>query len=70
MELSPVTRVSSLSKDKFRSRFKQPHRPVVIERLTESRPARERWTLDYLRKVAGQIEVPLYDGQTRAREYQ
>jgi len=70
MELAPVTRVSNLSKAEYRSRFLRPHRPVVIERLTEGWPAREKWTIDYLQRVAGETEVPLYDGQTRAGQYQ
>lgn len=71
MELSPVARVATISQDDFRARFKRPHKPAVIERLTESWPAREKWSLDYLKRVAGDAQVPLYDGQpSRGREYQ
>lgn len=71
MELSPVTRVATISPDDFLTRFKRPHKPVVIEKLTEGWPAREKWTLDYLQHIAGETQVPLYDGQpSRGREYQ
>jgi hypothetical protein len=71
MELSPVARVENISTAEFLNGYKRPGRPVVIERLTESWPAREKWTFDYLRKVAGASEVPLYDGQPApGRKYQ
>lgn len=71
MDLSPVARVANLSKDDFLVRFQQARKPVVIEELTETWPAREKWTLGYLKRVAGGIEVPLYDGQpSPGRQYQ
>lgn len=71
MELSPVARVATISQHDFLASFKRPCKPVVIERLTENWPAREKWTLDYLKRVAGKMQVPLYDGQpSRGREYQ
>jgi hypothetical protein len=71
VELSPVTRVATISPDDFLARFKRPGKPVVIDKLTETWPAREKWTLDYLKRVAGNVPVPLYDGQpSRGREYQ
>ncbi len=71
MELSPVKRVATISQDDFVTRFKRPHKPVVIEKLTEAWPAREKWTLEYLKRVAGNAQVPLYDGRpARGREYQ
>src|SRR3990172_5224935 len=71
MDLSPVPRVAIISQDDFLARFKRPCKPVVIERLTENWPARGKWTLDYLKRVAGETQVPLYDGQpSRGRAYQ
>lgn len=71
VQLSPVTRVATISPDDFLARFKRPGKPVVIEKLTEAWPAREKWTFDYLKRVAGDTRVPLYDGQpARGREYQ
>jgi len=36
-------------------------KPVVIERFVEDWPAYSKWNLDYIKQVAGEKEVPLYD---------
>jgi hypothetical protein len=71
MDLSPVARVANLSKNDFHSRFRQERKPVVMKKLTENWPAREKWTLGYLKQVAGAAEVPLYENQPfPGRKYQ
>lgn len=44
----------------MRDYFK-PQKPVVIERFIEDWPAYSKWNLDYIKKVAGDKIVPLYD---------
>lgn len=39
----------------------RPQKPVVIENFIEDWPAYTKWNLDYIKNVAGDIEVPLYD---------
>lgn len=71
MELSSVERRSTLSADAFQAEFKQPERPVVLSDLTRDWPAREKWGPDYLRAIAGDRVVPLYDSQpSRGRKHQ
>nr|WP_256470439.1 cupin-like domain-containing protein [Robiginitalea marina] len=41
--------------------FFRPQRPVVIEKAITSWPAYSKWNLDYMRQVAGDKIVPLYD---------
>ena len=41
--------------------FFKPQRPVVIEKAIEDWPAYSKWSLDYIREVAGDKMVPLYD---------
>lgn len=66
---SPVPRVAHIGKAEFIRHFKQPARPVVIERLTQDWPARAKWTLDYIQSIAGDVMVPVYASQ-RARDKQ
>jgi hypothetical protein len=61
LDLKQIPRVSTISKDDFIKNYLKPQRPVVIERLTEDWPAYKKWNLEYIKKVAGDKIVPLYD---------
>ena len=67
LTLSPVERLGTISKRAFFDEYRRPRRPVVLEELTASWPAREKWSVDYLKSVAGDREVPLCDGSRPAR---
>jgi cupin-like protein len=68
---SPVARVGAVSRADFHAFYRGPRRPIVLADLTRAWPARERWSLDYLRRVAGTRCVPVYDSQpARGREHQ
>lgn len=60
---SAVERVSNLSKEEFLQNYKQHAKPVVIEHLTEDWPARKKWNVNYIKEVAGDCIVPLYDSK-------
>ena len=60
---SPVKRVDNLTKEEFMTCYKRDEKPVVIEKLTEDWPAREKWSIDYIKEVAGHNRVPLYDSK-------
>jgi hypothetical protein len=59
--LKPVDTVETISREDFNKNYLKPKRPLVIKGLTKDWPAREKWTTDYLKSIAGDIEVPLYD---------
>jgi len=61
LNLKEVERVDSISKGEFLERFVRPQVPVVIENLTESWPAFEKWDFNYMRDKVGDKVVPLYD---------
>ena len=63
IKTSPVERVDNLSKKDFMQKYKRAAKPVVIEKLTESWPARKKWNIDYIKDVAGDCIVPLYDSK-------
>jgi len=50
-----------LTKSDFLKKYFKPQKPVVIERFIEDWPAYSKWNLDYMKEVAGDKEVPLYD---------
>jgi hypothetical protein len=61
LNLSEIPRVPTITKEDFIDRYFRPQLPVVIEKATVDWPAFGRWNLDYMRQVAGDKIVPLYD---------
>lgn len=63
MRLNEIPRVSRISKKEFLEEFVRLQKPVVIEHLIEDWPAYSKWDLDYIKQVAGDKQVPLYDNR-------
>ena len=61
LNLQNVPRVETITKEDFIHNYFKPQKPVVIERAIEDWPAFSKWDLDYMKEVAGNITVPLYD---------
>lgn len=61
LQLQDIPRVKTLSKKEFLKQYFKPQKPVVIERYIEDWPAYSKWNLDYMKTVAGDKIVPLYD---------
>lgn len=61
LNLVEVDRVKTITKEDFIKNYFKPQKPVVIERFIEDWPAYSKWSLDYIKKVAGDKTVPLYD---------
>ena len=61
LHLTEIDRVDRISREDFVNNYLKPRRPLVIRKATESWPALQKWTFDYLKEVVGDITVPLYD---------
>ncbi|MGI9552278.1 MAG: cupin-like domain-containing protein [Aurantibacter sp.] len=61
LNLKDIPRAKSITGAEFIDDYFMPQKPVVIERLIEHWPAFSKWDLDYMKKVAGNKIVPLYD---------
>lgn len=61
MKLKEVTRVETITPEEFVQNFFKPQIPVVIEKAILDWPAYTKWNLDYMKTVAGDKIVPLYD---------
>lgn len=61
IHLTPIERVKTISKKDFFENYVQKQKPVVVEQLTNDWPAYEKWKLEYIKQIAGDKEVPLYD---------
>jgi len=63
IELSPTPRIPSITKADFLEQYKAQQQPVIIEQVTSSWPASRKWDLEYIKKIAGDNIVPLYDSK-------
>jgi len=61
MKLRPIEVRDAMSKEVFLKEYFTPQKPVVIRGFIKDWPAYTKWDLDYMAKVAGDIDVPLYD---------
>lgn len=59
--LEEIERVKTINKNDFYTHYVKKQKPVVIEQLTEDWPAFEKWNLNYIKDIAGDKIVPLYD---------
>jgi len=61
LDLTEIERVKTISRDDFYNNYVKKQKPVVIEQLTHDWPAYEKWKLNYIKDIAGDKTVPLYD---------
>ena len=59
--LHPVDTLDAISPADFKKNYLDQGKPLVIKNLSKDWPAREKWTTDYLKSIAGDLVVPLYD---------
>jgi len=61
LALSEIERVKTISKEDFYNNYVKKQKPVVVEQLTSDWPAYSKWNLNYIKDIAGDKTVPLYD---------
>ena len=61
LNLQNIHREKSISKEDFKKKYFKPQKPVVIQGFIDDWSAFTKWNLDYMKEVAGDITVPLYD---------
>lgn len=69
LKLAQIPREKTISKKDFLEKYVRPQKPVVIEQLIEEWPAYEKWSLDYIREMAGEKMVPLFDDRPISSKY-
>lgn len=68
LDLQDIPRVKTITKEDFIKHYFKPQKPVVIERFIEDWPAFDKWRLDYIKDIAGDKIVPLYDDRPVTHE--
>ncbi len=60
---TPIQRAGELSSQEFVTQFVNTNTPVVLTKITEQWPAREKWNTDYFKKTVGETVVPVYSSK-------
>lgn len=68
LKLQDIPRVSTIRKEAFIQNYFKPQKPVVIEPFIEDWPAFSKWNLEYIKHVAGEKMVPLYDDRLESHK--
>jgi hypothetical protein len=61
MKSTSIDVVENIGEKEFRKKYLRPQRPVVIKGLAKEQPAGEKWTIDYIKSVCGDVMVDLFD---------
>jgi hypothetical protein len=61
LNLTEIERVETISKEDFYKHYIKKQKPLVIQKLTKDWPAFDKWNLNYIKTIAGEKIVPLYD---------
>jgi len=61
IQLQEIERVKTITKTDFYNKYFKTQTPVVIEHLIDDWPAYSKWNLSYIKNIAGNKVVPLYD---------
>ncbi len=59
--LKPIDIVDDISQEDFLEKYLKPCKPVVIKNMARKWPAYQKWTMEYMKEVVGDVVVPLYD---------
>lgn len=61
INLKPIDIVDDITQQEFIEKYLKPRKPVVIRNMAKKWPAYQKWTMEYMKEVVGDVEVPLYD---------
>ncbi len=61
INLKPIDIVDDITQEEFIEKYLKQRKPVVIKNMARKWPAYQKWTMEYMKEVVGDVEVPLYD---------
>lgn len=61
INLKPIDIVDDITQEEFIEKYLKPRKPLVIKNMAKKWPAYQKWTMEYMKEVVGDVEVPLYD---------
>jgi len=65
MKVSSINVVSEISQKDFNEKYFYPQKPLVIKGLADKQIAGEKWTIDYIKNVCGEVMVDVFDNNNK-----
>ncbi len=65
MKTKSIDVVNGISKKDFKDKYFNPQRPVVIKGLADKHAAGNKWTIDYIKNVCGDVMVDVFDNSNK-----
>ena len=62
-DFKSIDRIDSIDKQSFISDYYKPQKPVVVKNITKDWPAISKWNLDYIKEIACDKIVSLYNNE-------
>ncbi|HEU4555990.1 MAG TPA: cupin-like domain-containing protein [Chitinophaga sp.] len=63
MNITAIDSVENMAPETFRKQYYEPRKPLIIKGLSRQWPAREKWTWDYFKSIAGHQTVGVYNNE-------
>jgi hypothetical protein len=60
LNLTTIEKCDNINAQDFQEQFVKTNKPVILTQYSREWPALEKWNYDYLKKAAGNVEVPLF----------
>jgi hypothetical protein len=69
LNTQPIERVKHITPEAFINQYVKPQKPVIIEQLIDDWPAKDLWSFEYFKDIAGELQVPLYNSKPITSNY-
>lgn len=61
LQLTQIDVLENISEKEFIKNYYKKQKPVIVKQYAKNWPAYQKWSLDYMKEIAGDKMVPLYD---------
>lgn len=65
MKVISIDTANEISKEDFNQWYFLPQKPLLIKGLADKHPAGQKWTMDYIKKVCGDVMVDVFDNNNK-----
>lgn len=63
LNLEKIDVIEDISKEEFIQNYLKKQKPVVLKNISKDWAAYKKWDLEYMKEIAGDKQVPLYDNR-------
>lgn len=68
MKTTSIKSINGINDKEFKEHYFYPQKPVVIRGFAEDYPAGQKWNMDYIKNVCGDVVVDIFDNSNKNSE--